>query len=422
MHDNSKNVLTYLFSWDDVPGNESNELTDYLMKDLRMDWIRDAKMTKTINGLVRNVQINKTDDNNSIHVFTPDNSVELKLANDKKSVLITPNDIQLMAIEEDNKLCIYKVEEYDGRDDPSGSIIGPYITENNYAVYGLSIKNNGSNDLDFKLDKLHVRDGDQIFNTTTLDPYSIYRKSRLEVISNLKKENKIENMTLSPGQTLNGSVIFQVNSLYNESFLLTYYETPISSTSYEKSIEALRVAERFNYSTALGISPYSEETYKGTPLFSNWTNRSVFEFLNNANLERTKNSSPSSIDGIQWTRIVYALKVIPERNITMLPAENSHSDTNPLLVADDNGEKLINISRFDDLAILRNESYELYSRGSLDYPKMDLSNATFIRTSFECSHGTPMDVCASFSNQYVLLDDKLNIITVIDNRFGYHFV
>jgi hypothetical protein len=89
-------------------------------------------------------------------------------------------------------------------------------------------------DLDFKLNELRMREGDHIFNTTTLDPYGFYDRSHLEVLSNLKEENKIESMTLSPGRTINGSVVFQVNSLYNESFLLMYNKTPISSASFEK--------------------------------------------------------------------------------------------------------------------------------------------------------------------------------------------
>ncbi len=35
---------------------------------------------------------------------------------------------------------------------------GYNLTEKYYAVYDLSIKNNGSNNLDFKLNELHVRD------------------------------------------------------------------------------------------------------------------------------------------------------------------------------------------------------------------------------------------------------------------------
>lgn len=77
MHDNSKNVLSYLFGWDNVPGNESQSLISYLMNDLGIDW-------------ASNAQIIKTADNNTIRVFTPSNSLELKLAGDKNTVLITP--------------------------------------------------------------------------------------------------------------------------------------------------------------------------------------------------------------------------------------------------------------------------------------------------------------------------------------------
>ena len=137
MHDNSENVLSYLFSWDNVPGNESNNLSDYLKNDLGIDWVSDA-------------QIIKTDDNNTIRVFTPSNSLELKLADDKNTVLITPNHIQLKVKEEDGKLCIYKVKEYNGAGYPTESKLGYNLNERYYAVYNLSIKNNGSNDLDFK--------------------------------------------------------------------------------------------------------------------------------------------------------------------------------------------------------------------------------------------------------------------------------
>ena len=77
-----KNVLNYLFSWENVPGNESKKLISYLKNDLEIDW-------------VSNAQIIKTNDNNTIRVFTPDNSLELTLADNKNTVSITPNNIQL---------------------------------------------------------------------------------------------------------------------------------------------------------------------------------------------------------------------------------------------------------------------------------------------------------------------------------------
>jgi hypothetical protein len=221
-------------------------------------------------------------------------------------------------------------------------------------------------------------------------------------------------------------VAFQVNSLYNESFLLLYKEAPISSVSYKKSIQALRATERFNYSTIFGIPPFDNETsespVEGTPVFCNWINRSVFELFNKTDLEKTMNSSPSSIDGIHWTRIIYALKAIPERNITMIPEKNSQQNTNSLLVVDDAGEKLLNTSQFDGIAILKNESYKLYTKESSDISQMNLSNATLVRTSFECFHGFPMCVFISINNQGVLLDDNLNINIVVNNSMGGHFV
>lgn len=413
MHDNSENVLSYLFSWDNVPGNESNKLRDYLRNDLEIDWLINA-------------QINKIDDNNTIRVFTPNNSVELKLVDNKNTVLITPYDIQLKVKEENGKLCIYKVKEYTGAEDPTESKLGYNLNERYYAVYGLSIKNNGSNDLDFKLNELHVRDGAHIFNTTNLDPYNFYERSHLEVLSNLKEENKIESITLSPGKNTNGSVVFQVNSLYNESFLLKYKETPISSASFEKNIEALRVAERFNYSTVFGILPYSEETYdlnsEGAPFFCSWVNRSVFEFFNKADSENVMKPSPYSADGISWTKIVYALEVKPERNITTFPVKNSDSYTNSLLVVDDAGEELINTPEIEKIAFLRNGTYKHYSRNYQDVPQMNLTNHTFIRTSFERTYGTHMNVCVSINNQNLILDDNLNAILLRYSDGGYHFV
>lgn len=413
MHDNSENVLSYLFSWDNVPGNESNNLSEYLMNDLGIDWVSDA-------------QIIKTDDNNTILVFTPDNSLELKLADDKNTVLITPNDIQLKVKEENGKLCIYRVKEYNGVGDPTESKLGYNLNERYYAVYDLSIKNNGSNDLDFKLNELHVRDGNRTFNATKLDPYGFYERSRLEVLSNLKEENKIESMTLSLGQTINGSVVFQVNSLYNESFLLMYKEIPVSSASFEKSIEALKVAERFNYSTVFGIPPYSEDTSdlnsEGAPLFCSWVNRSVFEFFNKADSENVMKPSPYTPDGISWTKIVYALEVKPERNMTTLPVKNSDSYTYSFLLVDDAGEELVNTPQIEKIAFLRNGIYKHYSRNYQDFPQMNLTNHTFVRTSFERTYGTPMNVCFSINNQNIILDDDLNTILVRYSDGGYHFV
>jgi hypothetical protein len=66
-----------------------------------------------------------------------------------------------------------------------------------------------------------------------------------------------------------------------------YNTTPVTSASFEKSLEALRTAEQFNYSVALGLPPYCNCSERGGTTgsyepkfddycgaFANWVNRS----------------------------------------------------------------------------------------------------------------------------------------------------
>jgi len=50
------------------------------------------------------------------------------------------------------------------------------ISERYYAVYDLSIKNIGSDTIDFKLNGLRLHEGDRIFNTTILDLIAVQLK------------------------------------------------------------------------------------------------------------------------------------------------------------------------------------------------------------------------------------------------------
>ena len=404
-HSNSEKIDGYLFSWDNVPGNESQRFLSYLKNDLDISW-------------VDNAQIVKTNNNETIRVFTSENSFELILENNKSTILTIIDSVPLYLSEikkENGKICVYRLEEYK-------SVYN--ITEKYYAVYNLSITNNGSKNIDFKLNELNVRDGNHMFNTT-IEPEGPYTYKN-EILSDLGKETKIEDRTLFPGQTISGSVIFQVNSLYNESFLLMYKETPITSASFEKNIKALRTAERYNYSVASGIPPYNDYSLDSVDsfepklesyphIFPNWVNRSVFEFFNKADSENMANSS---IKYIPYTDIVYALKVIPERNITMLPVKTLFSQNNRLvvkqdptfIVVDDTGEELINASWIDKIAILQNQTYELHSQENVNISQMNFSNATIVKISYQDIYGRPMDSRLSFIDQDVILDDKLNIV------------
>jgi hypothetical protein len=403
MHDNTERVYEYIFCWDNVPGKESQSLISYLKNDLNIDW-------------VDNAQIVKTNDNETIRVFTPENSLELTLEDNKSQILTTIGSDSYHDSKkiknENGKICVYKFYDFKPRSN---------ITENCYAVYNLSITNNGSNNLYFRLNDLHVRDGNYIFNTTTIEPEKYSCNN--EVLSNLETETKIEDITLFPGQTISGSVIFQVNSLYNESFILIYNETPISSASFEKSIKALRTVEYYDYSAVFGIPPYIdfyerssfEPDLKEYPyIWPNWVNRSVFEFFNKTDSEEMLIPSPYSTD-IPYTETVYALKVIPERNITSI----IEGDTTParrdnyFIVVDDTGEELINTSVIDKIstiAILKNQTYELHSGENMDIPQMNFSGVTIVKISYFNDYGWPLAKRIPVIDQDLILNDKMDIV------------
>ena len=84
MHDNTERVDEYLFSWDNVPGNESQSLISYLKNDLDIDW-------------ADNAQIVKTNNNETIRVFTSENSLELTLEDNKSKILTTINSDPLFS-------------------------------------------------------------------------------------------------------------------------------------------------------------------------------------------------------------------------------------------------------------------------------------------------------------------------------------
>jgi hypothetical protein len=405
-HDNVERIYGYLFNWDDVPGNDSQKLISYLRNDLEIDWVNSS-------------QIIKTNDNKTIRVFTSENSVDLTLDKDENTVQIPAYYVQLDVKEENGKLCVCKLEEFKH---------GYNITEKYYAVYNLSIKNNGSNNLDFKLDNLHVRDRDQIFNFT-VEPEGF--NYLLDVFSDLQNADKIEDMTLLPGQTINGSVFCQVNSLYNESFSLMYKETPISSTSFEKSIKALKTAEYFDYSTAFGIPPYTtvfgsqssfEPNLANYPnIGPNWINRSIFEFFNKTDSEEMLKSPP---DKIARTEIVYALEAIPERNITVIPVQ-TRSWKNFFLVIDGidiTGEEVVNRPGINAPGVaITKQSYNLW--WGVDVPQTNSSNAIFVKVSFQGNyHIEPANMRYSHVNQEVIVGNELNIIAARYHPFNAHGV
>jgi hypothetical protein len=71
--------VEYLFSWGDVPGNDSGILIDFLMQSYDIDWVKTAK-------------IEKIDDGKTIRVSTGKNSLSLRLNDEKNGVNLTIDD------------------------------------------------------------------------------------------------------------------------------------------------------------------------------------------------------------------------------------------------------------------------------------------------------------------------------------------
>jgi len=299
------------------------------------------------------------------------------------------------------------------------------LSEKYYAVYHLTLKNNYSNTLNFSSHYLHLVTGDEIFKATT--NYSEELFYQLNLIE--------ENATILPRQTINGSIVFQVNSPANKSLLLLYNSTPLILPSFEKSIEAQTTAELFNYSIVFGIPQFNldyhsdvnmedlrpEDLYKEPypMMWPNWIDRSVIEFykkLDSENLENEylhkKNIHRKNPD-LPTTTIKYTITVMPNKNIILLPADQ-------LIIKDEDGEEIINESIGDydtGLAILNNQEYEIYSE---EIPQKNFNNVTVVQISFDNFYGWGLCARMTLNDQIVIIDNNQNIVLAICDQG--HFV
>ncbi len=95
-------------------------------------------------------------------------------------------------------------------------------------------------------------------------------------------------------------------------------------------------------------------------------------------------------------------------------------DQSHLLVTDNTGDEIINTSSIEGMAVLSNQTYIFKPDWMLNFPGMDISNASVVQVSFKASYITKFPFSGTFGetgrlsyiNQDVILDDKLNIIVV----------
>ncbi|MCD4766231.1 MAG: hypothetical protein K8R34_06950 [Methanosarcinales archaeon] len=325
------------------------------------------------------------------------------------------------------------------------------LVEKNYVIYHLSIKNNDTNALNFSINKLQLHTGNQVF--TPADPGIIHFMGW--VSSEIENENRLNDTLLHPDQSLEGIVIFQVDNyttLFDRSFSLRYNTTSIPSTSYEKSLEALTVAEQFDYSIAFDMPPYDHmwNRWKGDSydppepevsyvwtiwgkdyllytdpgnywVWANWVNRLVFESYKKHDEISLPKQKPEDIPRVE---IVYAVKVIPEQDLTVFHTNQynivsgENQTTTKLHVVDDTGEELINRSidpgdDYRDLAILDNQTYRPFQE---NMPQMFIPQATIVHFSFYSFYESRLTKV----DQDIILDEQHNIVLARYNNLNTH--
>jgi hypothetical protein len=313
------------------------------------------------------------------------------------------------------------------------------LVEKNYVMYDLSIKNNGTNILNFSINKLQLHARDQVFTPGDPGTKLQYIGKWLYVLSDIENENRLNNTMLHPDQTIKGIVIFKVDNyttLFDRSFSLRYNTTPIPSSSVEKSLEALRVAEQFDYSIAFKTPPYDINrggfySYSFPEpmhhyVWANWVNRTVFESYKTIDEMSLSKEKPGNIP---YTEIAYAVKVIPEQDLTVFHTNHStlyeERNSGPysirskgkykgtqLYVIDDTGEEVFNKSidpqeDYIGLAMLDDRTYRPFSE---NMPQMLIPRATIVHFSFNSIYGWGLDMRLAFNDQDIILDEQHNII------------
>ena len=289
-------------------------------------------------------------------------------------------------------------------------------TEKYYAVYDLSITNNGLNTLNFTIYDMHLRIGDQIFNTTPIELPPVYPQFNLMA----------ENATISPGQNLTGCIIFQVNSYYGRSFQLMYNSTPIISESFERTVEALTISENFNYSTVFDIPQFNvdgknvdmddlePDDLQGCSLiWPNWVDRSIVELYKKLDCQTFLNLSVNvKTTYLPCALINYELSVAANKNITIMHGDRIQSQ---LIIMDDRKEEIFN-RQVDYVAILGDRTYDLNSE---NMPQMNISNATIVQTKFRERCGGPLSGRLTSNTQILVLDENQNIV-IATYRAGHY--
>ena len=94
-------IEEYLFSWDNVPGNDSERLRKFLMNDLDIGWSENA-------------EIRKSDDGKIIHIVKDENSAEIIIdkTEEKATLKIRDGGTHYLKVKRENGKLIYTPNKF----------------------------------------------------------------------------------------------------------------------------------------------------------------------------------------------------------------------------------------------------------------------------------------------------------------------
>jgi|GEM_PF-3441062 len=479
VRDNHNKNPRPLFIWENVPGNDSSILRDYIKKRPGFEWVDNAPIIKTdelmfvwddvpgngseslIELLTNNYgiawapdrKIEKREDGNRIDVSIEKRNISFVLNDDKTRALMEIDNVRteelkvkhengIRTIYRDNgtihigdgiKISLFSnfgafldfgdgggisfpVQEKNGKHIVYDieSLQSHNISERRYAVYNLSIKNNGSNTFRVILSKLSLISGKCSSNPASM----------IEIPAYLFDEIRLEDVSLLPGQITKGYVAFDVDPMYDKSFLLMYNSKPVELTSFENSVLSIEKADLFDYSIAMGKPPYhvnndfgASDTYDPPQpefytdrrlsyslIWSNWANRSVVEFFKKLDLKELNNIKGE--DDLPATYSTYALKVIPGKNISI-----HHG--NPLVVTGEKNEELIS-AHYSEIAVSDNSTFKRFHDNFTG--EMNFSNATLVKIFFDNVYGWDMASRINRNDQVVVMNENGTMVFI-----GFHY-
>lgn len=183
-----KNDSIYLFSWDNIPGNDNVRLIEYLNLIFGIEWVKSAKFEKIDNG-------------KTIKISTENNSLSLRLDDNKTKVDVKTEDgrrDEFIAKMENDRLNIYSsIKGIDSIDSLDMIIL---------QLYGASLEGNKSDD-------------DSIISTTVLN------LKNLPIWKTSKNSSWFMNCEDTNNYILNDMRFIKENSAgeYEIHYLMNYY-------------------------------------------------------------------------------------------------------------------------------------------------------------------------------------------------------